>query len=203
MQLGLPGRTPWGCQGRVWQPPVRKERVVARSGGCGDLCHGLFQALVERGLGVIALTNYRGLGVLSLEVSIRARGAEGVVGEAGRHEQEASQEDRRQGHCVDHPVADARNDFKERAFARRAGGHGLGGFSGAQSNCENHSGGMALKVSLCSQDLSGLSAIPAQNSASSLGFMLKNPSSAISKFLSLTTLTRAFCSAALSRSVSA
>ena len=100
------------------KPPDRKDRVIARSGACGNLSHGLFQSLVERGLGVIALANHRGFGVLSLEVSIRTRGAEGVVGEAGRHEQEASQEDRRQCYCVDHPVPDARDDFKERAFTR-------------------------------------------------------------------------------------
>jgi len=72
------------------EPPDRKDRIVARSGACGDLSHGLFQALVERRLGVIALTHHRGLGVLSLEVGVRPRSAEGIVGEAGRHEQEAS-----------------------------------------------------------------------------------------------------------------
>lgn len=65
------------------KPPDREDRVVARGGACRDLSHGLFQALVERGLGVIALTHHRCLGVLSLEVSIRTWGAEGVVGEAG------------------------------------------------------------------------------------------------------------------------
>lgn len=111
------------------KPPDREDRVVARSCAGRDLCHDLSQALVERGLAFVALTNHRGFGVLSLEIRIRAGRAEGVVGEAGRHEQETGQEDRRQGHCVDHPVADARNDFEERAFTRRAGGHGLEAFS--------------------------------------------------------------------------
>ena len=65
------------------KPPDRKDRVVARSRAGGDLGHGLFQALVERELGVIALADHRGLGVLGLEVGIRARRPEGVVGEAG------------------------------------------------------------------------------------------------------------------------
>ena len=107
------------------KPPDREDRVVARSGACRDLSHVLFQSLVERGFAFVALADHRSLGVLSLEVRIRTRCTEGVVGEPGGYEQESSQEDRRQGHCVDHPVADARNDFEERAFTRRAGGHGL------------------------------------------------------------------------------
>ena len=111
------------------KPPDREDRVVAWRGASGDLSHDLLQALVERGLAFVALADHRGLRVLRLEVRVRAWCAEGVVGEAGGYEQEASQEDRRQGHCVDHPVADARNDFEERAFTRRAGGHGLEAFS--------------------------------------------------------------------------
>ena len=111
------------------KPPDRKDRVVARSGAGGNLRHCLFQALVDCGFSFVPLADNWSLGVLSLEVSIRTWRAEGVVREAGRHEQEASKEDRRQGHCVDHPVADARNDFEERAFTRRAGGHGLEAFS--------------------------------------------------------------------------
>ena len=65
------------------KPPDRKDRVVARSGAGGDLSHDLFQAFVERGLAFVALADHRSLRVLSLEVSIRTGGAEGVVGEAG------------------------------------------------------------------------------------------------------------------------
>jgi hypothetical protein len=100
------------------QPPNREDRVVAGRGGGGGLGHGLFQALVEGGLGVVALAHHRSLGVVGLEVGIRPGCAEGVVGQAGGHEQEARQEDRWQGHGVDHPVTDARDDFKKRAFTR-------------------------------------------------------------------------------------
>ena len=48
----------------------------------------------------------------------QGEGSEGVVGQAGGHEQEASQEDGRQCHGMDHPVTDARDDFEERAFTR-------------------------------------------------------------------------------------
>ena len=65
------------------KPPDREDRVVAGSGASGDLSHVLFQALVERRLAFVALTDHGGLGVLSLEVRIRAGRAEGVVGEAG------------------------------------------------------------------------------------------------------------------------
>lgn len=54
------------------KPPDREDRVVARGGASWNLGHGLFQALVERRLGVIALAHHRSLGVLSLEVSVRA-----------------------------------------------------------------------------------------------------------------------------------
>ena len=78
------------AEGVDCEPPDRENRVVARGGAGGNLGHGLFQALVERGLGVIALAHHRGLGVLCLEVSVRARRAEGVVGQSGVHEQEPS-----------------------------------------------------------------------------------------------------------------
>jgi hypothetical protein len=100
------------------QPPNGEDRVVAgRGGGCG-LGHVLFQALVEGGLGVVALAHDGGLGVVGLEVGIRPGRAEGVVGQAGGHEQETRQEQGRQGHGVDHPVTDARDDFEKRAFTR-------------------------------------------------------------------------------------
>ena len=41
-------------------------------------------------------------------------------------EEETCKEDRRQGHCVDHPVTDAGDDFEERTFPGRACGHGFG-----------------------------------------------------------------------------
>ena len=68
----------------------RNDRVVADSGAGGSFIHGLFQVPVMRGLAFVALVHHGGLGVLSVEVSIRSRGAEGVVGEPGRHEQDAS-----------------------------------------------------------------------------------------------------------------
>jgi hypothetical protein len=100
------------------QPSDRKDRVVAGCGGGCGLGHGLFQALVEGGLGVVALADHGRLGVVGLEVGIRAGCAKGVVGQAGGHEQETRQEQGRQGYGVDHPVTDARDDFKERAFTR-------------------------------------------------------------------------------------
>ncbi len=100
------------------QPPDREDRVVAGRGGGGGLGHGLFQALVEGGLGVVTLAHDGGLGVVGLEVGIRAGRAEGVVGQAGGYEKETRQEQGRQGHGVDHPITDARDDFKERAFTR-------------------------------------------------------------------------------------
>ena len=106
------------AKGVYGKPPNREDRVVAWGGASWNLGHCLFEALVERGLGVIALAHHRSLGVLSLEVGIRAGGAEGVVGQSCVHEQEPGQEDRRQGHGMDHPVPDARDDFKERAFTR-------------------------------------------------------------------------------------
>ena len=106
------------AEGVDCKPPDREDRVVARSGASGNLGQGLFQALVERGLGVIALAHHGGLRVLSLEVSVRSGSPEGVIGQSCVHEQEPSQEDRRQGHGMDHPVPDARDDFKERAFTR-------------------------------------------------------------------------------------
>ena len=117
------------------KPPDREDWLDARSGAGGDLSHGLFLALVERGLAFISLAYHRGLGVFSLEVRIRAGRVKGVVDEACRHEQEACQDDRRQGHCVAHLVADARNDFKKREFTRIAGGLGLTGFNSLSVSC--------------------------------------------------------------------
>jgi hypothetical protein len=99
------------------QPANREDRVVAGRGG-GGLGHGLFQALVEGGLGVVTLAHHRSFGVLSLEVGIRPGGTEGVIGQARRHEQETRQEDCRQGHGMNHPITDACDDFKKRAFTR-------------------------------------------------------------------------------------
>jgi len=82
------------------------------------LRHRLLQALVEGCLGVVALAHDWSLGVVGLEIGIRAWRAEGVVGQAGGHEQEPGQEDRRQGHGMDHPVTDACDDFEKRAFTR-------------------------------------------------------------------------------------
>jgi len=82
------------------------------------LGHRLLQALVEGGLGVIALAHHGSLRVVGLEIGIRPWGAEGVIGQARGHEQETRQEQGRQGHGMDHPVTDARDDFKERAFTR-------------------------------------------------------------------------------------
>jgi len=82
------------------------------------LRHRLVQALVEGGLGVIPLAHHGSLGVVRLEIGIRPWGAEGVVGQARGHEQETRQEQSRQGHGMDHPVTDARDDFEKRAFTR-------------------------------------------------------------------------------------
>ena len=100
------------------QPTYRENRVVARCGGDGrGLCHGLFQADVEFRLAFVALAHNGSLAFRGLEVGIGARCSEGVVGQAGGHEQEACQKDGRQCHGVDHPVTDARDDFEERAFS--------------------------------------------------------------------------------------
>jgi len=82
------------------------------------LHHRLLQALVEGGLGVIPLAHHGSLGVVRLEIGIRPGGAEGVVGQARGDEQETRQEQGRQGHGVDHPVTDARDDFEKRTFTR-------------------------------------------------------------------------------------
>jgi len=82
------------------------------------LGHRLLQALVEGGLGVIPLAHHGSLRVVRLEIGIRPGGTEGVVGQARGHEQETRQEQSRQGYGVDHPIADARDDFEERAFTR-------------------------------------------------------------------------------------
>ena len=164
-------------------PPDREDRVVARSGACVSLSHDLFQALVERGLGVITLTHHRGLGALSLEVSIRTGVSEGVVGEAGRHEHDARQEDLRQGDCVDHPVADARNDFEERAFTRRAGGHGLEAFSRAQHLGANHSGRMGLSRLALFADARGIDCQTNSRPTNLAGFRAEHPFPELSKSL--------------------
>ena len=41
-------------------------------------------------------------------------------------ERTRDEEDRRQRHCVDHPITDAGDDFEERTFPGRACGHGFG-----------------------------------------------------------------------------
>lgn len=104
-----------GVQG---QPTHREDRVVARRGGDGrSLCHGLLQADVEFRFAFVALAHHGSLAFRGLEVGVRTGCPEGVVGQAGGHEQEACQEDGRQCHGMDHPVTDARNDFEERAFS--------------------------------------------------------------------------------------
>jgi hypothetical protein len=100
------------------QPTHREDRIVAWRGGDGwGLCHDLFQADVEFRLALVALAHHGSLAFRCLEISIGARGAECVVGEAGGHEQEACQKDGGKCHGVDHPVTDARDDFEERSFS--------------------------------------------------------------------------------------
>ena len=89
------------------------------------MCHGLLQAQVELGFGFVALANDRSLAFACLEIGIRARCAECVIGKARGHKQVAGEEDRRQGNGVDHPVADASDDLEKRAFPGGASSHGL------------------------------------------------------------------------------
>ena len=105
------------------QPPDREDRVVARRGAGGGLGHGLFQAQVKRALAFEALTHDWSLTLLGLEIGVRTRGPKGVVSKPSGDKQEPGQEDRRQGHGMNHPVADARDDFEERTFPCGAGSH--------------------------------------------------------------------------------
>jgi len=99
------------------KPAHRENRVVAwRCGDGRSLGHGLFQTDVKLGFAFVALAHHGSLAFRSLEIGIGPRCSEGVVGQAGGHKQESSQEDGWQCHGVDHPVADARDDFEERAF---------------------------------------------------------------------------------------
>ena len=100
------------------KPTHREDRIVAWS--CGDrrsLCHELFQADVEFRLALIALANHGSLTFRSLKIGIGTRCSESVVGQAGRYKQEPRQKDGGECHGVDHPIADARDDFEERAFS--------------------------------------------------------------------------------------
>ena len=81
------------------------------------MCHDLFQAGVEFRLALVALAHHGSLALRSLEIGVGPRGPEGVVGKAGGHKQEPCQEDGRECHGVDHPIADARDDFEERTFS--------------------------------------------------------------------------------------
>jgi hypothetical protein len=65
------------------KPMDRNDRVIARGRASMNFSHGLYQALVEQRHGVIALASHSALGVLSLQVSVRAGGVEGVVGQSG------------------------------------------------------------------------------------------------------------------------
>ena len=100
------------------KPTHREDRVVAgRGGDWRGLCHGLLQADVEFRLAFVALAHHGSLAFRSLEIGVGTGRPEGVVCQAGGHEQEPCQKDGRECHGVDHPVADARDDFEERAFS--------------------------------------------------------------------------------------
>jgi hypothetical protein len=107
------------------QPTHRENRVVARCGGSRGLRHDLFQANVELGLAFVSLAHNWSFALARLKISIRTRSAKGVVGQASGHEQEAGEENRRQCHSVDHPVTDAGDDLKKRAFPGGAGSSNL------------------------------------------------------------------------------
>ena len=77
----------------------------------------LFQTSIKLGFAFVTLTDNRSFALSRLEVSIGTWCPEGVVGQASGHKQEPCKEDGRECHGVDHPVADARDDFEERAFS--------------------------------------------------------------------------------------
>lgn len=100
------------------QPTHREDRIVAwRCGDRRSLGHDLFQSDVEFRFALVALAHHWSFAFRSLEIGVGTGCPEGVVGQAGGHEQEACQKDGRQCHSVDHPVTDARDDFEERAFS--------------------------------------------------------------------------------------
>ena len=74
------------------------------------------KAKIQLRLALVSLTHNRRFDVSSLEIAVRTRSPEGVISQPCADEEESSQEDRRQGDCMDHPVTDARNDFEERTF---------------------------------------------------------------------------------------
>ena len=108
----------WDAKGMKRQPAHREDRIVAgcRGGRTGSHDGSVFKTGVQLGLALVTLAHHRCLDVSSLEVAIRTGSPEGVVSQPCADEEEPSQEDRRQCHCMDHPVTDARNDFEERTF---------------------------------------------------------------------------------------
>ena len=106
------------AEGVKSKPAHREDRIIAwRCGNGRCLSHGLFQTNIELGFAFVALAHHGSLAFRGLEVGIWARGSEGVIGQAGGHEQEPCQEDGGECHGVNHPVTDARDDFEERAFS--------------------------------------------------------------------------------------
>ena len=78
------------------KPTHREDRIVAwRCGDRRSLGHDLFQTDVEFRFPLVALAHHRSFAFRSLEIGVGTRCSEGVVGQAGGHEQEACQKDGR------------------------------------------------------------------------------------------------------------